>query len=120
MSVFDGLASVQRIGQAEKDLEMAGTGLSQEEKRVRLDVRKAVDAAVKAGRRREGEAGSARLRGGAAEERPVVLRQRRGQPRGPARAPTSMAGSAELDLLLARFTREEALADIAHLTGERL
>jgi len=30
------------------------------------------------------------------------------------------AGSAELDLLFARFSREEALADIAHLIGERI
>ena len=30
-----------------------------------------------------------------------------------------LAGSAELDLLFARYTREETLADISYLTGER-
>ena len=31
-----------------------------------------------------------------------------------------LLGSARLDRLLAQFTREEALADIARLSGERL
>jgi hypothetical protein len=31
-----------------------------------------------------------------------------------------LAGTAELDVLLALYVREEALADIARITGERI
>ncbi|HYW82285.1 MAG TPA: TolC family protein, partial [Spirochaetia bacterium] len=119
MSVFDGLASLQRVRQAEKDLEMAGTGLSLDEKRVGLDVRKAVDAAVKA----DSDVREKQARADYTEER---LRNARSAlesgtaSRDEEHAADIQAGSAELDLLFARFSREEALADIAHLIGERI
>jgi outer membrane protein len=119
MNVFDGLASLQRVRQAEKDLEMAGMGLSLDEKRVRLDVRKAVDAAVKA----DGDVREKQARADYAEER---LRNARASlengmaSRDDVHGADILAGSAELDLLYARYTREEALADIARITGERI
>ncbi len=119
MNVFDGLASLQRVRQAEKDLEMAGMGLSLDEKRVRLDVRKAVDAAVKA----DGDVREKKARADYAEER---LRNAQASlengmaSRDDVHGADILAGSAELDLLYARYTREEALADIARITGERI
>jgi outer membrane protein TolC len=119
MSVFDGLASLQRVRQAEKDLEMAGMGLSLDEKRVGLNVRTAVDAAVKA----DSDVKEKQARTDYAEER---LRNARASlengmaSRDEEHGADILAGSAELDLLFARFSREEALADIAHLTGERI
>lgn len=119
MNVFDGLASLQRIRQAEKDLEMAGMGLSLDDKRVRLDMRKAVDAAVKA----DGDVKEKQARADYAEER---FRNSRASlengmaSRDDVHGADILAGSAELDLLLARYTREEALADIARITGERI
>ena len=119
MSVFDGLASVQRVRQAEKDLEMAGMGLSLEEKRVGLDVRKSVDAAVRA----DSDVREKQARADYAEER---LRNARASlengmaSRDEEQGADIQAGSAELDLLFARFSREEALADITRLIGERI
>ena len=119
MSVFDGMASLQRVRQAEKDLEMAGLGLSLDEKRVGLDVRTAVDAAVKA----DSDLQEKQAKAEYAEER---LRNARASlengmaSRDEEHGADILAGSAELDLLFARYTREEALADIARLTGERI
>ncbi|MGD0725616.1 MAG: TolC family protein [Spirochaetia bacterium] len=119
MSVFDGSASLQRVRQAEKDLEMAGMGLSLDEKRVRLDVRRAVDAVVKA----DGDVKEKQARADYAEER---LRNARASlengmaSRDDVHGTDILAGSAELDLLFARYTREEAIADIARITGERI
>ena len=119
MNVFDGLASLKRIRQADKDLEMAGMGLSLDEKRVRLDVRKAVDAAVKA----DGDVKEKQARADYAEER---LRNARASlengmaSRDDVHGADILAGTAELDLLFARYIREEALADIARITGERI
>ena len=53
---------------------------------------------------------------GEAQERPGFPGQRPGQPRGPARR-RHPGSAAELDLLLALYTREEALADLEQLTG---
>jgi outer membrane protein len=119
MNVLDGLASLQRVRQVEKDLEMAGMGLSLDDKRVRLDVRKAVDSAVKA----DGDVKEKQARADYAEER---LRNARASlengmaSRDDVHGADILAGSAELDLLFARYTREEALADIARIAGERI
>lgn len=119
MSVFDGSASGRRVQQAEKDLEMAGTGLSLDEKLVRLDVRKAIGAAVKA----DGDVKEKQAKADYAEER---LRNARVSlengmaSRDEMHGADILAGSAALDLLFARFTREEALAEIARITGERI
>ena len=118
MSVFDGMAAVQRVAQAEKDLEMAGMGLSLEEKRLGLEVRKAMDAAAKADAslkemQAKSDYAEERLRNArAALENGMASREEE-------HGADILAGSAELDLLFARYTREETLADIAHLTGER-
>jgi len=119
MSVFDGLASYSRISQAEKDAEMAGTGLIQLEKLLRLDVRKAVEAAVKA----DADVTEKQARADYAEER-----RRNAQAsydngfaaREDLHGAEILAATAELDLLLSRYTREEALADLAQITGARL
>lgn len=119
MSVFDGLSSLQRVRQAEKDLEMAGMGLSLDEKQVGLDVRKAVDAAVKA----DSDVKEKQARADYAEERLHTTRASRENgmaSRDDEHGADIQAGSAELDLIFARFSREEALADIAHLIGERI
>jgi outer membrane protein len=118
MSVFDGFSSANRIGQAEKDAEMAGMGLSQEEKLLRLSVRKAVDALLKA----DADVQEKQARSDYAEEK--LKNARSGFDNGSAsreelRGADILDGSASLDLLLARYTREEASADIAQLTGER-
>ena len=119
MGVFDSMASARRVQQAEKDLEMAGVGVTQTEKMVRLDVRKAVDAAVRADAQAKEKQAAAEL----AEER---LRNARlsldtgAISRDDFHGAEIMAGTAELDLQLALFTREEALADLARLTAQRL
>jgi outer membrane protein TolC len=119
MSVFDGFASDRRVQQAEKDLEMAGMGLGLEEKRVLLDVRKAMDAAMRA----DGDVKEKQAQLDYAEER---LRNARVSlengmaSRDEMHGADILAGSAALDLLFARYTREEALADIARITGERI
>jgi outer membrane protein TolC len=118
MSVFDGLSSANSIGQAEKTVEMAGTGLSQQEKMVRLAVRKAVDAALKA----EADVKEKQARAAWAEER--LRNARAGYDNGAVSredllGADILSGTAALDLLLARYTREEACADIARLTGDR-
>ena len=119
MGVFDAMASARRVQQAEKDLEMAGAGVTQAEKVVRLDVRKAVDAAVRADAQvKERQAGAA-----LAEERLKNARlsfDTGAISRDDLHGADIMAGTADLDLQLALFTREEALADLARLTAARL
>jgi outer membrane protein TolC len=117
MSVFDGMESAARIGQAEKDTEMAGQALQQQEKLTRLTVRGAVDAAVKA---------EADLAEKQAKEEYAAERLRNAQvsvdngmaSREDLHGAQILLGTAQLDRLLAQFTREESLADIARLTGE--
>jgi outer membrane protein len=118
MSVFDGLSSANRIGQAEKDAEMAGVGISQEEKLLRLSVRKAVDALVKAG----AEVQEKQAHSEYAEEK--LKNARSGFDNGAAsreemRNADILAGSAALDLLLSRYTLEQSCAEVARLAGER-
>jgi len=118
MSAFDGLASAHRIGEAEKDVEMAGIGLSQQEKLVRLGVRRAVEAAVNADAVvNEKEAAAAyseqRLRNA------KVSLETGAASRDDVHGAELLEGSAELELLLARYTLEEALADLERLTGSR-
>jgi outer membrane protein TolC len=117
MSVFDGMESAARIGQAEKDAEMAGQALQQEEKLTRLAVRSAVDAAVKA---------EADLREKKAQEEYAAERLKNAQvsldngisSREDLHGAEILLGTSQLDRLLAQFTLEESLADIARLTGE--
>ena len=119
MSVFDGSQSAARIGQAEQDVEAAGQALAQSRKLARLALRQGVQAALKA---------QADLEDKLAAERYAEERERNARAgfesgvssRGDLRAAEILLGSAELDRLLAQFTREEALADIARLTGEPL
>jgi outer membrane protein TolC len=119
MSVFDGLSSLARIRQAEKDLETAATALSLEEKLLGLDVRKAIDAAVKA----DADVKEKEARAAYAAERLKNARVSFDSgmaSREDLQGADILAGSATLDMLLARYSREEALADIARITGERI
>ncbi|HTZ50543.1 MAG TPA: TolC family protein [Spirochaetia bacterium] len=119
MSVFDGSGSAARIGQAEQDVQAAGQALAQSRKLARLALRQGVEAALKA---------QAELENKLAAERYADEREKNARAgfdsgmasRGELRAAEIASGSAALDRLLAQFTREEALADIAHLTGEPL
>ena len=119
MSVFDGLASFSRIAQAQKDVEAAGVGLVARQKQVRLDVRADIEAALRA----EADVQDKQAQADYAAEH---LRNAQGSydigagSRSDLRAAQIAAGSAALDLLLARFTREQALADITRLTGTQL
>jgi outer membrane protein len=119
LSAFDGLASMKRIGEAQKDIEIVATGLTQREKLVRLNVRKSVDAATKADaavseKQAAASLAAERLKNARSSfENGVASREEM-------RGADLQEGAAELDLLLARFTREEALADVARITGERL
>jgi outer membrane protein TolC len=119
MSAFDGLASYARIGQAGKDVEMAGAGVTQAQKMVRLAVRRAVDAAARA------DAGVTEKQAAAdlAEERLKNARlsfDSGAASREDLHGAQIMAGTAELDLQLALFTREESRADLARLTAQQL
>jgi outer membrane protein TolC len=119
MGVFDAMASARRVQQAEKDLEMAGAGVTQAEKMVRLDVRRAVDAVVRADAQVKEKQAGAEL----AQERLKNARlsfDTGAISRDDLHGADIMAGTAELDLQLALFTREEALADLARLTAARL
>jgi outer membrane protein TolC len=117
MSVFDGMESAARIGQAEKDAEMAGQALLQAEKLTRLAVRQAVDAAAKA---------EADLTEKQAQEEYLAERLKNAQisvdnglaSREDLHGAQILLGTAQLDRLLAQFTREESRADIARLTGD--
>jgi outer membrane protein len=117
MSVFDGMESASRIAQAEKDTEAAGLALRQSEKLTRLAARRAVDAALKA----EADLSEMSAREEYAAER--LKNARVSADNGMAsredlHGAEILFGSAQLDSLLARFTREEALADLSHLSGE--
>jgi outer membrane protein TolC len=119
MSVFDGLASSARIGQARKDTELAAAGLSQAEKLVRLGMRSAIDAAVKADaavgqRQAAADYAAERLKNARVSFDNGVASQ------DDARGAEILSGSADLDLLFALYTREEALADIERMTGQRM
>ena len=119
MSVFDGLASSARIGQAQKDAEMATAGLSQTEKLVRVKMRSAVDAAVRADaavRQKQAAAAYAAER----QKNARVSFENGVASQDDSRGSDIMEGIAQLDLLLALYTREEALADIERMTGETL
>ena len=117
MSVFDGMESAARIGQAEKDVESAGLAVQQAEKLARLAVRSAVDAAAKA---------DADLSENRAQEEYAVERVKNAQvsidnglaSREELHGAEISLGTAQLDRLLAQFNREEAQADIARLAGE--
>ena len=119
MSVFDGGESASRIGEAEQDVEAAGQALARAQKLARLAVRRSVEAA---------RAAEADLAYKLAAEDYAAEREKNAQAaldsgmasRADLRAAQILLGSARLDRLLAQYTREEALADIARLTGERL
>jgi len=119
MSVFDGMESASRVGQAEQDVASAGQALLLSQKLARLAVRSSVEAARKA---------DADLADKLAVEDYAAERKRNAQAafdggmasRADLRSAQVLLGSARLDRLLAQFTREEALADIARLTGDRL
>ena len=119
MSVFDGLASVARIGEAEKDAQMAAVGQSQAQKLVRVGMRSAIDAAVKADatvkeKQAAADYAAERLKNARVSFENGVASQ------DETRGADILEGSAELDLLYALYTREEALADIERMTGERM
>jgi outer membrane protein TolC len=119
MNAFDGMASTLRIGQAEKDVEMAGIGLSQQEKLVRLGVRRAVEGAVTAiAAVREKRAASAFAEEGLRNAKAAFATG--AASRDELHGAELLGGSAELELLLARFALEEALADLERQTGSRL
>lgn len=117
MSVFDGMESAARIGRAEKDAEAAGIAVEQSRKLARLEVRKAVDAAVKA---------RADLAEKQAEEDYAAERLKNAQvslqngmsSREDLHGAEILLGSAQLDRLLAQYTCGEAAADIARLAGD--
>ena len=117
MSLFDGMESAARIGQAEKDAEAAGLAVQQARKLTVLAVRNAIDAAVKA---------QADLSGKQAQEEYRAERLKNAQlsvqngmsSREDLHGVEILLGSAQLDRLLAQFTCEEAAADIAYLTGD--
>jgi outer membrane protein len=116
-SVFDGLSSYSRIAQAQRDVDAAGTAAAQQEKLVRLSVRKAVDAALRAEagvqeKQAAGELAQERLRNAQASFDSGLVS------RADLRGAQIQEGTAALDLLAARYAREEALADVVRLSGE--
>lgn len=118
MSAFDGLESLNRIRQAEKDVDMAGVAFSQQSKSVRIQLRQAVEAAIKADA--DEQAAQARFDYLQEKLRNAGVALSNGQAsREDQHNAAIQADSAELDLLLALYSREEALADIEKITGER-
>ena len=116
-TVFDGLAAHSRIAQAQKDVDMAGAAAAQEEKLVRLSVRQGVEAALRAQ--------------AAVEEKDAAWQDAQERlhdaqssydnglvSRADLRGAQILEGTAALDLLAARYAREEAIADITRLAGE--
>jgi len=118
MSAFDGMASAARVGEAEQDFQAAGQALTQAQKLTRLAARQAIERARTA---------DADLAEKTAAEAYATERWSNAQAgvtsglgsRADLHAAEILLGSARLDRLLAQFTREEALADIQRLTGER-
>ncbi len=118
MSAFDGRESANRILQAEKDADIAGVALSQQAKSVRIQLRQAVESAVKADA--DAQAAQARLDYLTEKLRNADVALANGQAsREDQHNAEIQADSAQLDLLLAQYTRDEALADIQRITGER-
>ncbi len=116
MSAFDGMESLHRIEQAQKDVDMAGVALNQEAKGMRMQVRQAVEAARKADA--DEKAASARSAYLAEKLRNADVALANGQASVDEQRNASLeAGSAELDLLLALYDRDAALADIQRITG---
>ena len=117
MSVFDGFSSRSRIAQAEKDEEAASTAAVQEEKLVRLTVRRALDASFRADadlkeKQADGAYADERLKNAQASYDAGLAS------RVDLHGAQIMQGTAALELLLSRYTREEALSDIIQLTGK--
>jgi outer membrane protein len=117
MSVFDGLASFSRIAQADKDVSAAATFASQEEKLVRLAVRRAVDTLQGAGagvqeKRAAWEYAAERLRNAQASYDNGLVS------RADLRGAQLMEGTAALALLSARAARDDAAADLTRLAGD--
>ncbi|MGA2762551.1 MAG: TolC family protein [Spirochaetia bacterium] len=116
MSAFDGMESFHRIQEAEKDSDMAGVAFSQQAKIVRIQVRQTVEAAVKADA--DAQAGGARAEYLQEKLRNTGVALANGQAsQEDQRGAAIQADAAELDLLLALYTRESALADLQKLTG---
>ena len=118
MSAFDGMESHNRILQAEKDVDMAAVALSQQAKTVRIQLRKAIEAAVKA----DADARAHQSRVSYLQEklRNAGVALANGQVSREDQENASLqADSAELDLLLAQYSRENALAEIQRITGEQ-
>ncbi len=116
MSAFDGMESFHRIQEAEKDSDMAGVAFSQQAKIVRIQVRQAVEAAVKADA--DAQAGDARAEYLQEKLRNTGVALANGQAsQEDQRGAAIQADAADLDLLLALYTRESALADLQKLTG---
>jgi outer membrane protein TolC len=116
-TVFDGLAARSRIAQAQKDADMAGTARAQQEKLVGLSVRQDMDAALRADaavqeKQAAWDDAQERLRNAQSSFDSGLVS------RADLRGAQILEGTAALDLLAARYTREEALADITRLTGE--
>jgi outer membrane protein TolC len=119
LNVFDGMEAAQKTARAENDLAMAGEAQAQQQKLLRVSVRRAVQAV---------SAAEADLRAKRARADYVEERSRNAQASAEAglasrddeRGAAIQAGTARLDLLMARFTLAEALADLGRLTGERL
>ena len=117
MSVFDGRESDARIGQAEKDAEAAGMAVEQARKLARLEVRRAVDASVKAGadlaeKQAQEDYAAERLKNA------QVSLQNGMSSREDLHGAEILLGSAQLDRLLAQYTCGETAADIARLAGD--
>jgi len=118
MSAFDGMESRNRILQAEKDVDMAGVVLSQQAKTVRIQLRQALEAAVKADA--ETLANQSQLEYLKEKLRNAEVALANGQiSKDDQERASIQADSGELDLLLSQYAREEALADIQRIAGER-
>jgi outer membrane protein TolC len=115
-SVVDGGASAARIAQAEQDAAMAGVAVAQADTIMRLSVRRAVEALLKADagvkdRQARAEYAAERLKNARASfDNGVASRDE-------LRGADIQEGSARLDLLLALYTRERAIAEIECLVG---
>jgi len=116
MSAFDGMESLRRTQQAEKDVELADTALSQQARLVRLQARRGIEAAVTAD-------AAVQEKQARADYRAEKLRNARVSwtnglaSRDDLRGADVLSGSADLELLLARYHREEAVADLVQLMG---